>query len=159
MEFTSLQSALMILGFSNTELKAIYAVLAAIIHLSHTKIVKKGDKFNTYKMIKINHININIFITYALYVFFYYLDSIFKDKVQWTWSNSDAAKRAAKCLGAGNTDDLFSLVFPDTEVFKECDIGDQLNALIVGLYTETFNLVASIINRYDYFINIYIHKI
>lgn len=32
----------MILGFSNTELKAIYAVLAAIIHLSHTKIVKKG---------------------------------------------------------------------------------------------------------------------
>eukprot|EP00102_Acyrthosiphon_pisum_P008588 XP_003245431.2 PREDICTED: unconventional myosin-XVIIIa [Acyrthosiphon pisum] len=114
-EFTNLQSAMMILGFSNTELKAIYAVLAAIIHLSHTKIVKK--------------------------------DSIFKDKVQWTWSNSDAAKRAAKCLGAGNSDDLFSLVFPDVEIFIECDIGDQLNALIVGLYTETFNLVASIINR------------
>lgn len=70
MEFTSLQSALMILGFSNTELKAIYAVLAAIIHLSHTKIVKKGDKFNRSKMIKINHINMNIFITSALFVFF-----------------------------------------------------------------------------------------
>jgi len=145
----------MILGFSNTELKAIYAVLAAIIHLSHTKIVKKGDKFNTSKMINLYL----YFITFALYVFFYYLDSIFKDKVQWTWSNSDAAKRAAKCLGAGNTDDLFSLVFPDIEVFKECDIGDQLNALIVGLYTETFNLVASIINRYNYFIYFYIHKI
>ncbi|VVC24577.1 Hypothetical protein CINCED_3A021796 [Cinara cedri] len=114
-EFTKLQSAMMTLGFSNTELKAIYAVLAAIIHLGQTKIVKK--------------------------------DSIFKDKVQWTWSNSDAAKRAAKCLGAGNADDLFSLVFPDVELFNECDIGDQLNALIVGLYTETFNLVASIINR------------
>jgi len=49
-EFTNLQSAMMILGFSNTELKAIYAVLAAIIHLSHTKIVKKGDKFNKSKM-------------------------------------------------------------------------------------------------------------
>ncbi|XP_050434820.1 unconventional myosin-XVIIIa-like isoform X2 [Adelges cooleyi] len=114
-EFTSLQSAMMILGFTNTELKAIYAVLAAIIHLGHTKIVKK--------------------------------DSIYKDKVQWTWSNSDAAKRAAKCLGAGNADDLFSLVFPDVESFKERDIGDQLNALVIGLYTETFNLVASIINR------------
>lgn len=33
----------MVLGFSNTELKAIYAVLAAIIHLGHTKIVKKGN--------------------------------------------------------------------------------------------------------------------
>jgi myosin heavy subunit len=33
---------MMILGFSNTELKAIYSVLAAIIHLGHTKIVKKG---------------------------------------------------------------------------------------------------------------------
>lgn len=42
---------MMILGFSNTELKAIYAVLAAIIHLSHTKIVKKGKSFNKYKLI------------------------------------------------------------------------------------------------------------
>lgn len=85
---------------------------------------------------------------------FSYLDSIFKDKVQWTWSNSDAAKRAAKCLGAGNADDLFSLVFPDVELFNECDIGNQLNALVIGLYTETFNLVASIINRYSYFLNL-----
>lgn len=46
---------MMILGFTNTELKAIYTVLAAIIHLSHTKIVKKGKIFNTYK-IKIIHI-------------------------------------------------------------------------------------------------------
>jgi len=79
--------------------------------------------------------------------------------VQWTWSNSDAAKRAAKCLGTGNADDLFSLVFPDVELFKESDIGDQLNSLIVGLYTETFNLVASIINRYysilKYLVSIY----
>lgn len=66
MEFTSLQSALMILGFSNTELKAIYAVLAAIIHLSHTKIVKKGDKLNTFKIINLYL----YFITCALYVFF-----------------------------------------------------------------------------------------
>jgi len=88
-----------------------------------------------------------IIYTYSICIVCFYLDSIFKDKVQWTWSNSDAAKRAAKCLGAGNTDDLFSLVFPDVEMFIECDIGDQLNALIVGLYTETFNLVASIINR------------
>lgn len=50
MEFTNLQSAMMILGFSNSELKAIYAVLAAIIHLSHTKIVKKGEKFSKSKM-------------------------------------------------------------------------------------------------------------
>lgn len=42
---------MMILGFSNTELKAIYAVLAAIIHLSRTKIVKKGKMFNAYKLI------------------------------------------------------------------------------------------------------------
>lgn len=89
----------------------------------------------------------------------FYLESIFKDKVQWTWSNSDAAKRSAKCLGAGNTDDLFSLVFPDVDIFNECDIGDQLNALIVGLYTETFNLVASIINRYNCFIILFIHVI
>jgi len=46
-EFTSLQSAMMVLGFSNTELKAIYAVLAAIIHLGHTKIVKKGHNLVT----------------------------------------------------------------------------------------------------------------
>lgn len=49
MEFTNLQSAMITLGFSNTELKAIYAVLAAIIHLSHTKIVKKGEKFSLSK--------------------------------------------------------------------------------------------------------------
>ncbi|XP_050544906.1 unconventional myosin-XVIIIa-like isoform X2 [Daktulosphaira vitifoliae] len=114
-EFTNLQSAMMIIGFTNVELKAIFSVLAAIIHLNHTKIVKK--------------------------------DSIYKDKVQWTWSNSDAAKRAAKCLGAGNSDDLFSLVFPDLESFDEFDISGQLNSLIMGLYTETFNLVASIVNR------------
>lgn len=83
-----------------------------------------------------------------MFLFYFFLESIFKDKMQWTWSNSDAAKRAAKCLGAGNADDLFSLVFPDVELFKESNIGDQLSALIVGLYTETFNLVASIINRY-----------
>jgi len=45
-EFTNLQSAMIVLGFSNTELKAIYAVLAAIIHLGHTKIVKKGNDFD-----------------------------------------------------------------------------------------------------------------
>lgn len=100
-------------------------------------------------------INCNyLFIDFSFVVF--YLDSIFKDKVQWTWSNSDAAKRAAKCLGAGNADDLFSLVFPEVELFNECDIGDQLNSLIVGLYTETFNLVASIINRYDYILTLII---
>lgn len=38
---------MIILGFSNTELKAIYGVLAAIIHLGHTKIVKKGNNYNT----------------------------------------------------------------------------------------------------------------
>lgn len=134
-----------ILGFTNIELKAIYSVLAAIIHLGHTKIVKKGNIcFNVFKIIN--------FIKFVWV--FIYLDSIFKDKVQWTWSNSDAAKRAAKCLGAGNADDLFSLVFPDVELFNECDIGDQLNALIVGLYTEMFNLVASIINRYSYILHL-----
>lgn len=40
---------MMILGFSNIELKAIYAVLAAIIHLGHTKIVKKGKVMRTKK--------------------------------------------------------------------------------------------------------------
>lgn len=54
---------MMILGFSNTELKAIYAVLAAIIHLSHTKIVKKGNKFSKSKMINL------YYITCALSVF------------------------------------------------------------------------------------------
>lgn len=54
---------MMVLGFSNTELKAIYAVLAAIIHLSHTKIVKKGEECSKSKM------NCFTFVTFALYVF------------------------------------------------------------------------------------------
>lgn len=40
---------MMILGFSSTELKAIYTVLAAIVHLGHTKIVKKGIIFRKLK--------------------------------------------------------------------------------------------------------------
>lgn len=51
---------MMILGFTNTELKAIYTVLAAIIHLSHTKIVKKG-KINTFKILINNYVQIWIF--------------------------------------------------------------------------------------------------
>lgn len=51
------------LGFSNTELKAIFAVLAAIIHLGHTKIVKKGNDITKR----------NVFIYYLLIYIVYYV--------------------------------------------------------------------------------------
>lgn len=53
---------MMILGFSNSELKAIYAVLAAIIHLGHTKIVKKGKALDELKIINLLNLNIFLFI-------------------------------------------------------------------------------------------------